>query len=774
MAEEPSVPHAVAAENLPEVLQGAHPLKYGAKVLLSQHGREVGRFKNDENNKLSRKHVARRVRASAEFTRQVQLENHDRIMSLVHRMKSAGEWDPLIYLEHSEYDETRLDICLQFEDEARQERQLGKVFMLETQWSMLLRRRIGSWGEALAATGGQDNQSELFTLEGYYCPQIRGTGSGTGETICRVLESTAPAPATAASPLFQCAVRLSETDEDGANARAEAIFGSKYRPKWIMMQMFCLAHKVHLATKQSFSLQQDTVSGLIHAAKHLTSAAAMLKLKEAVTALVPQRLEILDHDVTDAEGQEFRKQILEWFMPPLKQPRRRAVCVISSQFLNGDWRRTKTLQHVCTGSSCCTSRQDSITKCIHLVKRMVSACAPQILNRANWADWSTALNFFGMAGGVHEFVMDCYQLAFSKDPGRYLQVREEEGGVVIEGQAADAFLDMDFMERERAENALSLQKGLDFMQPGLVERIVVLRASLSPEKELMASLLHNVSRTWEAEQVVAEAEHRTREFRVTQMHRGVALQKFLVETWRLFTQSELWRLFACTESFYTTLLKCMMRPAATVYQLVVVRVRLFPYKLFGLLDAGDDRELFAAALLESRRTPCLMDRFSATFLGRYDTVNKLLSPESIGTLALLATKIQLTTYSTERLHSKNLRRSKARVIAKRATLHHLALAHAGWSGPEMLWPEEEGHHRNNRPGRPRKHDPRSSAEEGADKTKIRGGGGPWRAFVHLNLGGRPMEPQVLKLLAAQYRALRPHEFAYYQQIGEAGPLLVCY
>ena len=87
------------------------------------------------------------------------------------------------------------------------------------------------------------------------------------------------------------------------------------------------------------------------------------------------------------------------------------------------------------------------------------------------------------------------------------------------------------------------------MQPGLVERVMMLRASLSPEKELMGPLLYNVSRTWKAEQVVAEAgEHGTREFRVTQMHRGVALHDFLVETWSFFTQSELWQLLVSTES----------------------------------------------------------------------------------------------------------------------------------------------------------------------------------------------------------------------------------
>ena len=46
-----------------------------------------------------------------------------------------------------------------------------------------------------------------------------------------------------------------------------------------------------------------------------------------------------------------------------------------------------------------------------------------------------------------------------KIQARYLQVREEEVDVAIEGQAADAFLDMDFMERGRGRECLELAKG---------------------------------------------------------------------------------------------------------------------------------------------------------------------------------------------------------------------------------------------------------------------------------------------------------------------------
>ena len=60
-------------------------------------------------------------------------------------------------------------------------------------------------------------------------------------------------------------------------------------------------------------------------------------------------------------------------------------------------------------------------------------------------------------------------------------------------------------------------------------------------------------------------------------------------------------------------------------------------------------------------------------------------------------------------------------------------------------------------------------DAGGDAGKKRtGGGGPFRAFVHMEASGTKMDADSMRDLGRRYRALSQEQRAFYQAIGEAG------
>eukprot|EP00971_Amphidinium_carterae_P347167 6489026-Amphidinium_carterae.1 len=99
---------------------------------------------------------------------------------------------------------------MQFHDDEGADRQVAKVYVIEQNWTMLLRRRPSH--VAFHASDVSDAEVEYFELQGMWSPTLRGSSSGTGETIQTVLASCPQCPSSVS--LFPTRIRLCETDED--------------------------------------------------------------------------------------------------------------------------------------------------------------------------------------------------------------------------------------------------------------------------------------------------------------------------------------------------------------------------------------------------------------------------------------------------------------------------------------------------------------------------------------------------------------------------------
>ena len=168
----------------------------------------------------------------------------------------------------------------------------------------------------------------------------------------------------------------------------------------------------------------------------------------------------------------------------------------------------------------------------------------------------------------------------------------------------------------------------------------------------------------------------------------------------------------------------------------------------------------------------MLDEYSRSLRLRYSSAAALGSTECQSELDVVLRLLDINTYDTERLHSKNTRRVMRRQQqTHQMALSELAVSHLGVSGTKnmlALLEAERGQERALTRGSERAH--RFSKKKQTKKTKkIKrvAGGGAWRAFLHseaqrdLEISERPD----WKRAADRYRVLPEDEKEVYEAMG---------
>ena len=313
------------------------------------------------------------------------------------------------------------------------------------------------------------------------------------------------------------------------------------------------------------------------------------------------------------------------------------------------------------------------------------------------------------------------------------------------------------------------------------EKLVLLAKCLEPERTLMSVILGNTAVSFEVAQQMATAEGSQRLYPILQLadeeHGPVV--KMIADSVRSFEVSH-WSVCADTEAHRSQLLRFSARPAACAYELLQVRLRGFPHKLLRLVTQRS-REV-AESVLGS--PACTFDPLSRKLVSGHASPQSLLEDEDLyQTLATMTWLLQGTTFRVERRHSRNAR--QARTVAQTHRLHisSLALTGAGVSAPEFMQQRGQRHvewSQGQKRGRPPRSSKNKLGEDGAKaatsvdnekagaKKHRRGGGGPWRAFLHhrIHVQGAVGSFQTL---AAEYAALTAEQKEEYVRIGGLGP-----
>ena len=668
---------------------GDDPLALGALHLEEVFAKHSFGMQPDGNSasgstKAAQSTFLRRAHAAAELTTRREIAQLQAIIQYVKQHHSAGELEPIMWLQHRLYDETPLPLRVFFDDTAEVQR--AKLWVVQRSAGCLLKvRRHQDRGQHV------EGPEDFLFLNIPQTSCVRATQNVVGETVKAMLDSCEPGPCSL--PEARLRVRLAETDEGGNNGRAEALT-LLAQPEFCHLWGLCLAHKLHIAAKKTWALAplDLIVTGLKSACLVFRAGGAWKSMRDAVPQLVEDELQFLDNVAVSPQAVAHKERLLTCFLPSDKQPHRRSVILLLTETLNHDW-RAESLSHSCRG--CCRDRQHACEKLSACLRRTLTALRPTMFCQDNWQEWGATLPIFAFGCAMHQWLPKLYWRAFGchGHPQHPLphpdddEAQELGAGHDDEAYAAEPGLDKQAWERERLAKAQ--RKASAFFAESYLADIYLMQVALQPEQQLMAEALHQGSVAAELQGMQAQETLGWRCYKAQGWHEGIALQRFFNASFENVCSQAPWESLLDTEECWTKIFKVGLRPAATVWLLVHLRTQTMPYSLFGLLSRVSREELENLADQLHRTPTCMRDSFGKKFLALFPERDALLSETAKQILSSLATCMATNTYSVERQHAGNARRARCRVHTHVADVRALALAHQGFSGPAVGMPVTE-------------------------------------------------------------------------------------
>ena len=263
-----------------------------------------------------------------------------------------------------------------------------------------------------------------------------------------------------------------------------------------------------------------------------------------------------------------------------------------------------------------------------------------------------------------------------------------------------------------------------FKSPSWHDELVALVQSLKPQLRLMSRILSQRSDAVEIKEQMAWEEKGARKFPAVTLMLGVSLHEAMQDELVTF-KTFLWPTCPDTEMNRSWIFRLTMRAAAVIYQLLRVRLSMFPYRLLALLD---NRTVKTAQEILSV-PPCLRDHLAKYLLNQFRTPEELVSlAEAWQILHGIASLQQCTTYGVECLHSGNTRRSKSVTHTHRRHVSQIALHHhVPWAGPTWMTSpkiKESGKKKGRPPKRKNMESAMGDEDEEPRAHRRRGGGGP--------------------------------------------------
>ena len=704
------------------------------------------------NRKIAVSTLRRRVAAAAEAFAVHQDTCLDRLLNYVQSQVNAGELKQICALQHSFYDETPMRMKVFF-DSSHGDVQKAKVWVVERGLTLLLQR----------VRGGEEPSSKDFLLLNVMAsPAVRATQNAVGESIHSMLHSCSQAGRELSG--YTLRVRIAETDEAGANGRAEKMMQNDQATSSHLWSV-CLAHKVHTAAKKVMDLFPTLITGIKNACLRMRGAGAVAVLRDSVRPLVDECFHYRSFQEggvwqLSSKAQLYKKKILDAFQPGSAHPRKAAIVKLLCNLLNTDW-QDNNLTHRCHG--CCKDAAHCKEKLIHALQMFLTILRPPLMNTDNWAEWPHSLCIFGLGKAMHDFLPKLYRRAFGWGAGQN-EIADGDEGIIHMGldarEEADPGRDPT-IETERAKIAKMQRLSWEFFQSPYLEDLLLLKIALGPQIGFMANILSQGGSAWELKQFENQAEFGWRNYRMRLWNDSVELDECIRLLLENVKSQTLWDHMLETDESRSNIWRSNLRLAACLWSLVRVRVKASPYHLSCLLTNGPNEERLEAAAAVLATPRCMRDRFTEDFCKAYPTPNAMVSESARQVVAAIELMVATTTYSTERLHSKNARASSRRIQTHTADIATIALPHMSYAGPSWTAEGRELKRKRKRPNMP-------DREEAQPRKKRRGGGGAWRAFTHYHLQGRRFSGQDMQHLKRLYGALSVEEKARWEGVGRAG------
>ena len=646
-----------------------------------------------------------------------------------------------------------------------------KLFVLESKAAMLFHKPAATPGEASAALAVT-----------WSCPSaLQAVQFNSAACYAVAIDRAARQPYDdMVDAAFPRQVDICCHDALPANIKAERV-RSLAHPQPIKLHFLCDAHKSASIATKTFDLWPELPGRVIRLA--LATKGTISSLRRALRQHIAEKLVILGGSASPS-GAARRDSFLDLFLPP-DRPKDKSRRVVLRALFNGDWRSVAVVHHQTgdiPGGDAAVLRAFQLWGVPALLPRSLKVFA-----RNNWTGSGAALGDIGLVVSCHGLLQAAFFLAFPERPQRGIPRAAAAAAAALppaadddEGQPGDAaaggdsgdenwggveepaiapdLLTASDMKKQREAQVRGTRTWLrsGTCCDDLVKSKMIQRTS----EKLILSQLRVTGIEWELREQERMRTDGTRRYRPLVSFDGRAVQRFFTEHQTMTFEPGAWdNMLDMSQAASLHTFRLLTRGAAACYELLHVRHRWFPYRLFDVLRRDE-----AATELGAFERDCIFDDYTKNFR-QYHKAD-LAGPLARQELQLVAQYSDTDTASTERCHSENQRRSKFRVWTKPNDVSTLSCWFVARAHNRQVYERERHRKESRRTGGTR------AVSDGVVlpvRKKLKagqgGGGGPWRAYCHKHAAGRKISGELAAELSRGYAALTPEEMAEYEAIG---------
>ena len=561
---------------------------------------------------------------------------------------------PVLFMHHQAFDETPLRMKVPFSGVSTL--QVAKILALQCRWGMVLQLHNHDPEKP------EDAEHEYLWLQGELSPCLRAVEKATGKNMAIPVQETL-LPPKRIEGMFEMCLRVGESDSAGANGVAQLLLRDEW-PHTLFLPVPCLCHQTHTVCKKTFDLMPASLQGLARSSLVMHQAGVYAGMKDAALERLSRtfrRVALPDGDVPPLSraATTFREHVLQLFTPTTSARAKATVTAAAELFFNGDWRDGAHILHRCA-RGCFADHESSLFRAQTLLASIFLRVKPRVLCRGNWLHWHHCVASIGFLLAFHKMLLPVFKQSVSK-------FEDFENDADVGGDDLEA----DKIRALRLEAAQHRRQALQWLEsPRPLEEVMLLRASLLGEVHLMQELVRMTSREWEVAMLSSQCRTGRRDFRVVELAKTRPSSTTLTSTAALLRDDSLCQFLSRTHAHLSEVWCAMVRAGACVFQLVHAPLKVYPTRLFLLVDGAADT---AQAFLDTPE--CCLDEVSLKFRALHPTVPDLLGSRAQEKLKMLSHHIVANTFKTETFHSKNARRVQTRYNTRAIDLPFLATSH---------------------------------------------------------------------------------------------------
>ena len=699
------------------------------------------------------------------------------LMSTICQMVQSDRWRPVMAFRKIRFDETPTALRVELSEDLP----VGPAGSSGLEWQD--QTKVVQL-EASLAFLVQDMESQQYVLlHGHLPAALQAVDSCTGETIMASIRSVFSHVPEFHRTLLKFPLRVLHacTDGAGANFRAEAGVKAHYwelQPSMccVRLHLSCELHKAALCAKSANDLASMDTAGVLAVGLACASTGSARKLRRLLKDLLAERLQIIYEQPPEMPA--YNKQVLDLYLPFQADPTDTKRMLLKRRFtltywLNSDW-QSPDIRHYARADNAEDEARLRSAFLHYTTWALIPKKCP-VYARGRWTQYDLALQWCGLLLSVHG-LLPYLMAAFCGHVGPTASSVPEAPTQRPENQSWDAMLvdvapdpamglsetlepvaesvgpaepeEMDWASFNKAQRS----KAAVWARTDPVARVAVNLQVASCILTLVYEYLFLGSARWEQEQRAKAARGEARAYAITEIASRKHLQKCTDKLVALLRgPPTALPLLQHTRGIRALFFSMISAALCSLHAQLEVRHAGCPFAIFRAVLQGWDDFL--------QLPSCMHDEFTAAIVRKFPDECALSSDECMATLLAVASLASTDIGAIEASHAKNRDISKMRASAWQPTLafvsgkfvvRKFSQAKEMQATRQQIVLQEREAAKSHR--RPRQKRP----------------GGPWRAFVHVQmqmLPGRCWEAALLRQLAVDYRNLTPEVKLFYKELG---------